>query len=344
MKSTGIVVGKRAKLLAVTAGLAILLALFVALDLAQAFIDLSFRDVLPALFGKGTENNVIIVQKINGPRVIMGCAVGAGLGISGAVMQAIFRNPMASPYILGLSSGAAFGAALAMSLSISMIPLFVTVPVFAFIFCMATMFLVYFISRVGGRVPTETLILCGIAVGSLFSALVSLLTYLAGDKMMGIVFWTMGDLSQNGLQNSMIAVPLILAGSFIMVTRGRELNAMMLGDAHAKDLGVDVKKVRLEMLVSSSLVTAAAVSFVGVIGFVGLVIPHILRIILGPDNRSLLPLSMLGGAAFVILCDYLSRSLFPDLGILPIGILTSLIGAPYFIYLLRRRRHEVGWN
>jgi iron complex transport system permease protein len=119
---------------------------------------------------------------------------------------------------------------------------------------------------------------------------------------------------------------------------------MMLGDAHAKDLGVDVRKVRLEMLISSSLVTAAAVAFVGIIGFVGLVIPHILRIVTGPDNRALLPLSMLGGAAFVVLCDYLSRSVMTGLGVLPIGILTSLVGAPYFIYLLRRRKSEVGWN
>jgi iron complex transport system permease protein len=297
-----------------------------------------------AVFGKGNDTAIAVVQRVNGPRVVMGCMVGAGLGISGAVMQAVFRNPMASPYILGLSSGAAFGAALAMTIPLAMIPLLISVPLFAFVFCMATTFLVYSISRVGGRVPTETLLLSGIAVGSLFSALVSLLTYLAGDRMQGIVFWTMGNLSQNGWNYTLMVIPLILAGSFVMMTRGRELNAMMLGDAHAKDLGVDVRKVRLEMLVASSLVTAAAVSFVGVIGFVGLVIPHIIRILVGPDNRALLPLSMLGGAAFVILCDYMARAMFTNLGILPIGILTSLIGAPYFIYLLRRRKHEVGWN
>jgi iron complex transport system permease protein len=335
---------RKKKLLAVTAALIIILIVSAVLDLTQAFITLSFKDAFLAIFGIGKEVNVIIVQQVNGPRVIMGCMVGAGLGISGAAMQAVFRNPMASPYILGLSSGAAFGAALAMMMPLAFLPMLVTVPLFAFIFCMATMFLVYFISRVGGRVPTETLLLSGIAVGSLFSALVSLLTYLAGDRMVGIVFWTMGNLSQNGWENTLVVIPLVLAGSLIMATRGRELNAMMLGDAHAKDLGVDVKKVRLEMLISSSLVTAAAVAFVGVIGFVGLVVPHIIRILIGPDNRALLPLSMLGGAAFVILCDYLSRTLFVGLGILPIGILTSLIGAPYFIYLLRRRRHEVGWN
>jgi iron complex transport system permease protein len=344
MRSTGSTAKRRTKVLMVTAALSIILMIFAVLDLAQAFIPLSFKDAFMALFGRGTPENIYIVQRLNGPRVVMGCAVGAGLGISGAVMQAVFRNPMASPYILGLSSGAAFGAALAMMMPIALLPLLVTVPLFAFIFCLATMFLVYFISRVGGRVPTETLLLSGIAIGSLFSALVSLLTYLAGDKMMGIVFWTMGDLAQRGWNNTLIVLPIILAGGLIMISRGRELNAMMLGDAHAKDLGVDVKKVRLEMLVVSSLVTAAAVAFVGIIGFVGLVIPHIIRILIGPDNRALLPLSMLGGAAFLIICDFMSRTMFPNLGILPIGILTSLIGAPYFIYLLRRRRHEVGWN
>jgi len=335
---------RRVRVLTVTVALIAILLFSVVLDLTQAFFSLSMKEAFMAIFGQGSDVHVRIVQQVNGPRAVMGCMVGAGLGISGAAMQAVFRNPMASPYILGLSSGAAFGAALAMTIPLSFIPMFVFRPLLAFVFCMATMFLVYFISRVGGRVPTETLLLSGIAVGSLFSALVSLLTYIAGERMAGIVYWTMGNLSQTGWQNTLIVIPLILAGSFIMATRGRELNAMMLGDAHAKDLGVDVNRVRLEMLISSSLVTAAAVAFVGIIGFVGLVIPHILRIVLGPSNRALLPLSMLGGAAFVVLCDYLSRSLFTGLGIVPIGILTSLVGAPYFIYLLRRRKSEVGWN
>jgi len=335
---------RRKKVLLISVVISLILLFFAVLDLAQAYIPLSFRDAFLALFGKGTWYNVRIVQNINGPRVVMGCIVGAGLGISGAVMQAIFRNPMASPYILGLSSGASFGAALAILFAIPFIPFQLAAPILAFIFCLATMFLVYSISRVGGRVPTETLLLSGIAVGSLFSALVSLLTYISDDKMKDIVFWSMGSLSQSGWDDIFIALPLILAGSLLMISRSRELNAMMLGDAHAKDLGVEVKKVRLEILFSASLVTAASVAFVGVIGFVGLVIPHILRIVMGPDNRALLPMSMIGGAAFVVACDYLSRVMFPSLGVIPIGILTSLIGAPYFIYLLRRRKNEVGWN
>jgi len=335
---------RRTKVLLTVVALSILLLIFFILGLTQAYIPLTMSEAFYALFGIGRDIHVTIVQDVNAPRMIMGIFVGAGLGISGAVMQAVFKNPMASPYILGLSSGASFGAAFAMLFTIPFVPQTLSIPIFAFLACVGTMFLVYSISRVGGKVPTETLLLSGIAVGALFSALVSLLTYVAGDKMEGIVFWSMGNLSVAKWESALIVMPLVLAGSIMMISRGRELNAMMLGDSHAMDLGVNVRSVRLEMLISTSLVTAAAVAFVGVIGFVGLVIPHILRIILGPDNRALLPMSMLGGATFIIVCDYLSRTLFPMIGTLPIGILTALIGAPYFIYLLRRRRNEVGWN
>ncbi|OPY31390.1 MAG: Cobalamin import system permease protein BtuC [Methanomassiliicoccales archaeon PtaU1.Bin124] len=338
-------VAKRHKrVLTVFAFLFILLLVFMVLDLAQAFIPLPFFDALQALFGYGSETNIIIVQKMNMPRVLMAILVGAGLGIAGAVMQAVFRNPMASPFILGLSSGAALGAAIGMSITISFIPMMLLVPLLAFISCMATLFLVYSISHVGGRVPTETLLLAGIAVGSFLSALVSLLTYLAGDQLQGIVYWTMGNMSNASWDNVLIVAPLMFAGCLLMLSCARDLNAMMLGDAHALDLGVEVKKVRLQLLIASALVTAAAVAFVGVIGFIGLVVPHILRIAMGPDNRALLPASIIGGAAFLLMCDYISRVIAPSIGVLPVGIITALIGAPYFIYLLRRRRSEVGWD
>ena len=341
MKS--IIKGRR-RLIAVFAALFLILLIFMVLDLTQAFIPLSFEDAFWALFGIGSNTDIIIVQKMNLPRVIMGCFVGAGLGIAGAVMQAVFRNPMASPYILGLSSGAALGAAIGMTVTISFLPTMLLVPLLAFVTCMATLFLVYSISRVGGRVPTETLLLAGIAVGSFLTALVSLLTYLAENQMQGIIYWTMGNLTNASWDNILIVAPLMFAGCILMVTCSRDLNAMMLGDAHALDLGVEVSKVRIQLLVASALVTAAAVAFVGVIGFVGLVVPHILRIVMGPNNRVLLPASLLGGAAFLMMCDYISRVIAPSIGILPIGIITSLIGAPYFIYLLRRRRSEVGWD
>jgi len=335
---------KRRRTISVFTALFVILFIFMVLDLTQAFIPLSFEDAFWALFGIGSETDVIIVQRMNLPRVIMAICVGAGLGIAGAVMQGLFRNPMASPYILGLSSGASLGAAIGLTFTVSWLPALVMIPLLAFMTCMGTLFLVYSISQVGGRVPTETLLLSGIAVGSLLSALVSLLTYVAGDQMQGIVYWTMGNLTNARWDNILIVAPLIIAGCIIMMSCSRDLNAMMLGDAHAQDLGVEVKKVRLQLLVASALVTAAAVAFVGVIGFVGLVVPHILRILMGPDNRALLPASLIGGAAFLMMCDYISRVISPNIGILPIGIVTALIGAPYFIYLLRRRRDQVGWD
>jgi len=335
---------KRRRTILVFAAIFVILFIFMVLDLTQAFIPLSFEKAFWALFGIGSSTDIIIVQRMNLPRVIMAIFVGAGLGIAGAVMQGLFRNPMASPYILGLSSGASLGAAIGLTFTVTWLPSLIMIPLLAFVTCMGTLLLVYSISQVGGRVPTETLLLSGIAVGALLSALVSLLTYVAGDQMQGIVYWTMGNLTNATWDNIMIVAPLITAGCMIMVSCSRDLNAMMLGDAHAQDLGVEVKKVRLQLLVASALVTAAAVAFVGVIGFVGLVVPHILRILMGPDNRALLPASLIGGAAFLMMCDYISRVISPNIGILPIGIVTALIGAPYFIYLLRRRRSDVGWD
>ena len=193
-------------------------------------------------------------------------------------------------------------------------------------------------------VRTETLVLAGVAVSSLISAIVSLLTYLApSDKMQSIVFWSMGSLGSVDWSDMVIVIPLIIVGILVMLPQGGKLNAMMLGDAHAMDLGVDVRRLRLMLLVVSSLVVASCVAFVGTIGFIGLVIPHILRLILGPDNRVILPVSILGGAAFIIMCDYVSHALASITSTLPIGVVTAIIGAPFFIYLLISRRKEVGW-
>ncbi len=314
------------------------------LDLGWANWPLSISEVIDVLLGGGSSVDRTIVLDINLPRVVMGMFVGAGLAISGAVMQALFRNPMASPYILGLSNGAALGASIGMIFTISFIPVAITVPVLAFIFCLGTMMLVYSLSRVGGNTQMETLLLSGIAVSALLSALVSLMTFLAGDQMEGIVFWTMGSLSKATWSNLMFVIPVISVGAFIMIMMSRELNAMMLGDAHAMDLGVDVRRVRILLLICTTLVVAAAVSFVGVIGFVGLVIPHVVRLIIGPDNRLLIPLTVVAGASYLVICDYIAHCMYGISGVLPIGIITALIGGPYFIYLLRRRKHEVGWN
>ena len=301
--------------------LVVLLFLFILLDLSWAGNrTLSLGEVWAALTGNGTWGTDQIVNSQNLPRIAIGVFVGAGLAVTGGVMQAVFRNPLADPYILGLSSGASLGSALAILVGVSFIPLSASQPMLAFVFCLLTMFLVYTVSRAGGgNVRTETLVL------------------------QDIVFWSMGNLGNPEWTEIAIVATVVVAGAAVMLTQCRKLNAMMLGDAHAMDLGVDVAKVRLMLLVVSSLVVAVSVAFVGTIGFIGLVIPHIFRLMLGPDNRLVLPLSTLGGAAFIIMCDYVAHFVAPYYGVLPIGVVTSLVGAPFFVYLLVSRRREVGW-
>ncbi|MDR1690856.1 MAG: iron ABC transporter permease [Candidatus Methanoplasma sp.] len=324
--------------------LTVMLMMSILLDLSWAPRHLSLGEVWDALMGRGTWGNDIIVNGHNAPRVFFGIFVGAALGVTGGVMQAIFRNPLASPYLLGLSSGASLGAAIAIMVSIPLIPVVVVQPLLAFVFCLGTMMLVYTLSRTVGGVRTETLILAGVAVSSLFSAVVSFMTYIApSEKMQSIVFWSMGNLGMVGWENILVAVPVIVIGIIIMVFNSKNLNAMMLGDAHAMDLGIDVRNVRLLLIVVSSFVVASAVAFVGSIGFIGLVVPHIFRLLLGPDNRLILPLSAFGGAAFILMCDYVARLGAQYYGVLPIGVVTAMVGAPFFIYLLSKKRSEVGW-
>ncbi len=324
--------------------IAAVFCIFKDLSWVSANVSYSFQEVWDALIGNGSWASERIVRDQNAPRVVAGILVGAGLAITGSAMQAVFRNPLASPYILGLSSGASLGAAAGIIFTIPFIPSLIASPILAFVTCFITMALVYSMARAGGTVRTETLILSGVAVSSLMSALVSFMTFISGDKLEGIVFWTMGNLGNADWNEIAFMIPVIVLCSLLLMYQAKPLNAMMLGDAHALDLGVDVKKVRLFVLVLSTLVVAAAVSFVGVIGFIGLVIPHIIRILLGPDNRRIMPLSLIGGACFILICDYISHVIAPQFGTLPIGVTTALIGAPIFVYLLIRRRREVGWN
>ncbi len=324
--------------------LLVLLLIFSLLDLSWAGSSaLSLSEVWHAIIGDGSWANEIIVRDINLPRIAAGIFIGAGLAVTGCVMQAVFRNPLATPYILGLSSGGSLGAAIAIVLLPSSV-LAIAQPTLAFVLCLATTLLVYAVSRAGGGVRTETLVLAGVAISSLFSALVSFLTYIApSDQMGNIVFWTMGSLVNVGTDELLIIVPIVVVGSILMMTQCRNLNAMMIGDSHAMDLGVDVRRVRIGLLIVASLVVAACVAFAGTIGFVGLVIPHIVRMILGPDNRLVIPVSIVGGAALLIICDWAAHAVAPLYGVLPIGVVTAIIGAPFFIYLLVSRRREVGW-
>ena len=284
----------------------------------------------------------IIVMDVRLPRILLSALVGSGLAVAGCAMQGLFKNPMASPYILGLSSGAAFGASLAIVLGISLGTGVFAVPFMAFIFALITIFLVYNIAKVRGRVPMETLLLAGIAVGAFFSAQVSLMKYIAGEELRDLVFWLMGGFWASSWDRVAIAFPLILLGVAAIMFFSRDLNIMLMGEEHALDLGIKVESVKKIILIFASLITAAAVSVSGIIGFVGLIIPHIMRIIVGPDHRILLPSSCLVGAMFLIWTDTLARTMIQPTE-LPVGIITASFGAPFFLYLLRRKKKVKWW-
>ena len=328
--------------LPVLGAIVLLLFIFILLEISTVSKNMTLSDIFLCLIYSDQSFYTDIVWTYTMPRIVIALVIGAGLAICGAAMQALFKNPMASPYILGLSSGASVGASIAILFTIPFIPELIAAPVMAFIFCMMTTFLVYGLAKGTGMVSTESLILIGMAISSLFSAVVSLLTVLAGEKMSNIVFWTMGSLAQYNWDKVLIVMPIIILGSLMVMSYSRELNAIMLGDAHAKDLGIEVRKVRLIILLITSLITAACVAFTGVIGFVGLVIPHIVRLLMGPDNRYMMPFSIAAGALFLLVCDYISRVAFSG-DVLPIGVVTAIIGAPYFIYLIYKRKSEVGW-
>jgi iron complex transport system permease protein len=267
----------------------------------------------------------IIILQIRLPRIFLGVLVGAALSVSGTSMQTLFKNSMADPYIIGISSGAAFGAVLAMSLSIPLVPLM------AIVCAISTAFIVYNIAKVGGRLPTNTLLLSGIAVGSFLSALISFMTYNAGEGLHQVVFWMMGGLwNADWTRVGIILFPVCI-GITLLYLFAREMNVMLLGEESAEHLGIDVETLKKIILVISSIITAAAVSMSGIIGFVGLIVPHIMRIIVGPDHRILLPTSAIAGGILLVLADTLARTL----GEVPVGIITAIFGAPFFIYLLR---------
>lgn len=281
-----------------------------------------------------------IIMQLRLPRVMQAAVVGASLAVAGAVFQGLFRNPMADPYVLGVSSGAALGAVAAMltgagaTLSFAG---FTAVPLYAFTGGVSTIALVYYMSRVGKVVPVMTLLLAGIAVNAFLSALVSLLTYFAGEKLHQVVFWMMGGVGGATWSGVVTMLPYVFVGFCCIYYYSRELNILLLGEETAQHLGVNTERVKKILLVAASLLVAAAVSTSGIIGFVGLVVPHLVRLIAGPDHRILLPASALLGAILLIAADMLARIIIAP-SELPVGIITAMVGAPMFIYLLKKRK------
>ena len=281
----------------------------------------------------------VIIFQVRLPRIFMGILVGFALSTAGTAMQGLFKNPMADPYIIGIASGAGVGAAI----SIILLPYFFadyTTPLMAFLGAMLATFMVYNIAKVGGRIPVDTLLLTGIAVSLFLSAVLSLVMYLAGHDLGYIYAWLMGRIDSPNWQKVEITAFSVFVCFFLIYIFARDLNAMLLGEESAQTLGINVESVKKILLVLSAFITAAAVAFAGTIGFVGLIIPHITRILVGPDHRILFPASALLGGIFMAWADAGIRLLDAVLpfGEIPIGVITAFFGVPFFIYLLRSRR------
>lgn len=287
-------------------------------------------------------NYRIIIQDVRLPRVFLAVLVGMALSASGVMYQGLFRNPMADPYIIGISSGASLAATLAIiagfSTGISGVS---GVIVAAFAGALAVSFIVFNISRgKGGYISVLTLILSGIAIGSLCSAGTSFLMMIGGENLHRVVFWIMGSLTTSQWIQVKIVGPVIIIGCIGLFLYTKDLNIITLGEKRAKQLGINVELMKNIIIVITSFVVAAAVSVSGIIGFIGLVVPHMMRIIVGPDNRVLLPVSTLSGGIILLLADTLARTIMSPREI-PVGIITALLGSPFFIYLLRRTKNKV---
>ncbi len=281
-----------------------------------------------------------IVVHVRLARVCLALAVGGSLALAGAVYQGVLLNPLADPFTLGVSTGAAFGASLAIltgwaGVSFSGLS---ALPAAAFAGALCALYLVYLLGRMDGRIHPTTLVLAGIIVSTFLSACISLLKSLNEDSVSTIVFWIMGSLSGKSWVHALLVLPYLAAGGAAIFFYARELDLLSLGDVQAQQLGVDVQKVRIRLLLAASLLTAAAVSVSGVIGFVGLVVPHLVRLTIGPEHRRLLPVALLGGGMLVLISDTLARSILPDGEELPVGVVTSILGGPFFCYLLLHRK------
>jgi iron complex transport system permease protein len=277
----------------------------------------------------------VIVLDVRLPRILSAAIVGGGLAISGVVFQGILLNPLADPYTLGVSAGAAFGASLALLFNIGMGGTY-SVPIFAFIGALATLIFVIYLSSSSGGVSSNNLILSGIIVAAILSAGISFIKYIADEQVSVIIFWLMGSFGSKTWMDVALTLLFVGAGFCIFIFFARDLNLMSLGNRTASSLGVDTRKATIILLVTASLVAAICVSVSGIIGFVGLLVPHMMRLLTGPDNRRLVPVSLLAGAILLLGADTITRAVLSSE--IPIGVLTALIGGPFFCYIFRKQQ------
>jgi iron complex transport system permease protein len=296
-------------------------------------------------WGAFGETEAVVFWSIRLPRVLLGTLTGAALGLSGACLQALFRNALADPGLIGVSAGSAVGAVAAIVLApvATWLPAFLLLPAMAMAGGMAATALVYRVARIGGRTHVSTLLLAGVAVNALSGALVGGMIYLAsGDQLRRFAFWTLGSLARAQWEAVAVVFACVLPAGLLLLRQRRTLNALLLGEAEAWHLGIDTARLKRALIALNALMVGAAVAFCGLIGFVGLVVPHCVRLLAGPDHRLVLPGSALLGAVLVLAADLLARQVNPPAE-LPIGILTALLGAPFFLYLiLQRKRQAVG--
>jgi iron complex transport system permease protein len=341
----------RPVLLAGWLGLAVLIVLAAFLTSGIGAYKISYGTIwrlwispLHEAWAAGVDDTVrYIVVHVRLARVCLALVVGGALALAGAVYQGVLLNPLADPFTLGVSTGAAFGASLAILagwggihfLGVS------ALPVAAFAGALGALYLVYILGRMDGRLNSTTLVLAGVIVSTFLSALISLLKSLNEDSVSTIVFWIMGSLSGKSWLHVMLVLPYLVVGGALILVYARELDLLSLGDIQAQQLGVDVPRTRFRLLLAASLVTAAGVAVSGVIGFVGLVVPHLVRLAMGPRHGKLLPATLVAGGLLVLLADTIARSLLASGEELPVGVVTAILGGPFFCYLLLHRKKYI---
>ncbi|MGQ0568654.1 MAG: FecCD family ABC transporter permease [Armatimonadota bacterium] len=287
-----------------------------------------------------TEAAGVIVLDLRLPRALLAAIVGAALAGAGAVFQGLLRNPLADPYIIGVSAGAAFGATLAITTGLAAgVAGLAATPLLAFAGAVAATALVYVLARRGADAPVEDLLLAGVAVSAFLGAIITWLQLSGGESLQRVLFWLMGGLSGRGWSHLAMSAPLAAVGLAIAWLFGRDLNALLLGDEAARSMGIEVARTRRLLIGAGGMMAAAAVASAGLIGFVGLVVPHLLRLLVGPDHRRLIPAAALGGAVLLVLADTGARAILPATE-LPVGILTAALGAPFFLIVLLRERRR----
>jgi len=333
------------KFIILTVALIVITFLSIIISTGMGYISITATDIFRVLAAKisgnldlqsGIESTIpYVIMDVRLPRILTASLVGAGLAISGVIYQGILLNPLADPYTLGISSGAAFGASIALLANLSMLGQF-SIPVFAFTGAIITLMVVMYLSTFNGQISANTLILSGVIVGAILSAGISFLKYIADEQVAVIIFWLMGSFVSATWKGVVLVGLALIFGMTVTLFYGRDLNIMSLGRRSSDALGVETAKVRIILLLTASMVTAICVAVTGIIGFIGLIIPHLMRFFVGPDNRKLLPVSALAGAILLLAADTVTRAVLPVE--VPIGVLTALIGGPFFCVIFRKKQ------